>query len=70
MGQQPAQAVLVKNLLSTSPQVTVKEKFYELLQNNMARIPASEVVLLLGDWNRHVSAEYDCFSDVQGGYRD
>ena len=54
-----------------APQVvlsaTVKDKLYELLQSHMAKIPASEEVILLGDWNGHVGAKSEGFSDVHGG---
>ena len=45
-----------------------KEQFYDSLQFHMSSIPASEVVVPLGDWNGHVGASCDEFADVHGGH--
>ena len=45
-----------------------KEQFYDQLQSLMAKIPASDVVIPLGDWNGHVGADSHGFADVHGGF--
>ena len=46
----------------------VKQEFYDTLQYHIAKVPASEVLILLGDWNGHVGAECGDFVDVHGGH--
>ena len=38
-----------------------KDRFYDQLQSVMARIPASEVLIPLGDWNGQVGADSNGF---------
>ena len=40
-----------------------KEQFYDQLQHTVAKVPSSEILFPLGDWNGHVG-------DVAGGYCD
>ena len=44
-----------------------KDRFYDQFQNVMARIPASEVLIPLGDWNGHVGADSNGFEEVHHG---
>ena len=44
-----------------------KDQFYDQLQSVMARIPASEVLIPLGDWNGHVGADSNGFEEVHHG---
>ena len=44
-----------------------KDRFYDQLQSVMARIPASEVLIPLGDWNGHVGADSNGFEKVHHG---
>ena len=44
-----------------------KERFYDQLQSTVARVPASEILVSLGDWNGHVGADADGFDEVHGG---
>ena len=44
-----------------------KDRFYDQLQSVMARIPASEVLIPLGDWNGHVGADSNGFEEVHHG---
>ena len=44
-----------------------KDRFYGQLQNVMARIPASEVLIPLGDWNGHVGADSNGFEEDHHG---
>ena len=44
-----------------------KDQFYDQLQSVMARIPASEVLIPLGDWNGHVGADSNGFKEVHHG---
>ena len=46
---------------------TEKEKFYDTLQFHIANVPASEVLIPLGDWNGHVGTDCSSFADVHGG---
>ena len=44
-----------------------KDRFYNQLQSVLARIPASEVLIPLGDWNGHVGADSNRFEEVHHG---
>ena len=44
-----------------------KDRFYNQLQSVMARIPVSEVLIPLGDWNGHVGADNNGFEEVHHG---
>ena len=44
-----------------------KDRYYDQLQSVMARIPASEVLIPLGDWNGHVGADSNGFEEVHHG---
>ena len=44
-----------------------KDRFYDQLQSVVARIPASEVLIPLGDWNGHVGADSNGFEEVHHG---
>ena len=58
-------------LAVNAPQVGLpeveKERFYDQLQSTVARVPASEILVSLGDWNGHVGADADGFDEVHGG---
>ena len=45
-----------------------KQSFYDMLQSEVAKIPSSEIVIPLGDWNGHVCLECSGFEDVYGGH--
>ena len=44
-----------------------KDRFYDQLQSVVARIPASEVLIPLRDWNGHVGADSNGFEEVHHG---
>ena len=39
----------------------------KLKRSTVARVPASEILVSLGDWNGHVGADDDGFDEVHGG---
>ena len=45
-----------------------KERFYDQLQSVTAKVPLSEVLIPLGDWNGHVGASADGYEGVRGGF--
>ena len=48
--------------------VAEKERFYDQLHSIVAKIPSSEVLIPLVDWNGHVGASAGGFEGVHGGY--
>ena len=44
-----------------------KVYFFNLLQSAVSKIPASEVLIPLGDWNGHMGSEGCGFEEVHGG---
>ena len=42
--------------------------FYGKLQKCISKVPSSEILISLGDWNGHVGGKADCFEDVHGGF--
>ena len=44
------------------------ERFYDQLQYAVAKVPATEVLIPVGDWKGHVGAVAVMFSDAHGGY--
>ncbi|MES9950785.1 MAG: endonuclease/exonuclease/phosphatase family protein, partial [Candidatus Thiodiazotropha sp.] len=44
-----------------------KDRFYQMLQSTMAKIPASEQLIVCGDWNGHIGSKSTGFEEVHGG---
>ena len=44
-----------------------KDRFYQMLQCTVAKIPASEQLFVCGDWNRHIGSQSTGFEEVHGG---
>ena len=55
-----------------APQVNLpaaeKEHFYDQLQYTAAKVPATEILFPVGDWNGHVGAAAGGFSEAHGGH--
>ena len=45
-----------------------KEQFYDLLQEIVSKVPNSEVLIPIGDWNGHVGRVAGGFEAVHGGF--
>ena len=45
-----------------------KEQFYDLLQEIVSKVPNSEVLIPIGDWNGHVGRVADGFEAAHGGF--
>ena len=50
------------------PESAKQSFFYDQLQIIVSNIPASESLILLGDWNGHVGKNSDEYPDVHGGH--
>ena len=46
----------------------VKEHFYDQLQSTVTKVPATEIPILVGDWNGHVGADAGAYNEVHGGH--
>ena len=44
-----------------------KDRFYQELQSTVAKIPASEQLLVCGDWNGQLGSQSTGFEEVHGG---
>ena len=44
-----------------------KDRFYQMLQCTVAKIPASEQLFVCGDWNGHIGSQSTWFEEVHGG---
>ena len=44
-----------------------KDRFYQMLQCTVAKIPASEQLFVCGDWNGHLGSQSTGFEEVHGG---
>ena len=44
-----------------------KDRFYQMLQCTVAKIPASEQLFVCGDWNGHIGSQSTGFEEVHGG---
>ena len=44
------------------------ECFYDQLQYAFAKVPATEILIPVGDWNSHIGAPAGVFSDAHGGH--
>ena len=44
-----------------------KDRFYQMLQCTVAKIPASEQLFVCGDWNGHTGSQSTGFEEVHGG---
>ena len=44
----------------------IKERFYDQLQGVVAKVPNSENLLIVGDWNGHAGATAEVYSTVHG----
>ena len=45
-----------------------KTIFYDELQKCISKVPSSEILIPLGDWNGHVGEKAGGFEDVHGGF--
>ena len=45
-----------------------KERFYDQLQSTIAKIPAAEMLIPVGDWNGHVGSESVVYNEAHGGH--
>ena len=45
-----------------------KERFYDQLQSTIAKIPAAEMLIPVGDWNGHVGADSGVYNEAHGGH--
>ena len=45
----------------------VKDRFYQMLQCAVSKIPASEQLIVCGDWNGHIGSQSTGFEEVHGG---
>ena len=45
-----------------------KEHFYDQLQYVVAKVPATEQLIPVGDWNGHIGAPAGVFGDAHGGH--
>ena len=43
-----------------------KTMFYDELQKRISKVPSSEILIPLGDWNGNVDEKADGFEDVHG----
>ena len=48
--------------------VADKDRFYDQLQSVIAALPASEIKIVLGDWNGHVGTDAGAYGDAHGGF--
>ena len=48
--------------------VADRDRFYDQLQSAVMKVPASEVLFFLGDWNGHVGADAVDYEEVHGGH--
>ena len=44
-----------------------KDRFYQMLQCAVSKIPASEQLIVCGDWNGHIGSQSTGFKEVHGG---
>ena len=44
-----------------------KDRFYQMLQCTVAKIPASEQLFVCGDWNGYIGSQSTGFEEVHGG---
>ena len=44
-----------------------KDRFYQMLQCTVAKIPATEQLFVCGDWNGHIGSQSTVFEEVHGG---
>ena len=55
-----------------APQVNlskaVKERFYDELQHTVAKVPATEILIPVGDWIGHVGTAAGVYSDAHDGH--
>ena len=63
---------LITFLSAYAPQVgrtgPDKERFYDQLQCPVAKVPATEILIRVGDWNGHVGASDRVYSNDHGGH--
>ena len=41
---------------------------YDQLQSTVTKVPATEIPILVGDWNGHVGADAGAYNEVHGGH--
>ena len=46
----------------------LKELFYDQLQHAVAKVPASEILIPVGDWNGHVGTAAGVYQEAHGGH--
>ena len=44
------------------------ERFYDGLQHDVAKVPATEILIPVCDWNSHIGAAGGVYSDVHSGH--
>ena len=44
-----------------------KDRIYPMLQCAVSKIPASEQLIVCGDWNGHIGSQSTGFEEVHGG---
>ena len=44
-----------------------KDRFCQMLQCTVAKIPASEQLIVCGDWNQHIGSQSTGFEEMHGG---
>ena len=44
-----------------------KDRFYPMLQCAVSKFPASEQLIVCGDWNGHIGSQSTGFEEVHGG---
>ena len=44
-----------------------KDRFYQMLQCTVVKVPASEQLFVCGDWNGHIGSQSTGFEEVHGG---
>ena len=50
------------------PVPIMKERFYDQLQTTVAKVPATEILIPVGDWNGHVGTAAGVYSEAHGGH--
>ena len=46
----------------------INEYFYDELQHTVAKVPATEILIPVGDWNSHIGAAAGVYSDTHGSH--
>ena len=54
------------HLIRTNPKLS--RNVYDELQHAVAKVPATEILIPVGDWNDHISAAASVYSDAHSGH--